>query len=885
MPKTFYILDGTAYIYRAFYAIRELSNARGLPTNAVYGFTKMLQKIVEEKKPDYIAIAFDAKGPTFRHALYDGYKADRPPMPDALSPQLPYIDKIVDAFRIPTFREPGLEADDLIGTLAKKGTAAGLEVVIASGDKDMYQLIGAQVSVYDPMKEKVFTTETIEEQFGIKPDQIVEMMGLMGDSSDQIPGVAGVGKKTAMQLIHTFGSIENLLSHLKEVKKPKLREKLEASKEIARLSLELVTIRTDCDIPFALDCFISRSPDVEKLRPLCEELGFSTLLKTLIPPPGKPKQRRQIGRIVDAAGFSALISGITEGQAITLRPFTTGEGAMDTQLRGIALATHTGKAIYLPLQKGEGLPASLKTLLSSGRSPVYGHGLKILLTILKRQGIVCRAQLYDTEIAHYLLNPTRRGHSLEAAVLEYLPEDLNEGIHAQQAQGNLFAESPASMEIVSPEVVSPRLCREAALILPLSEVLSEMLASQSLNTLFRDVEMPLVSVLSDIEQCGVKIDLQALKAMSTTLAEKLASITARIYELAGREFNINSPKQLADILFVHLGLTPIKKTKTGYSTNEEVLKKLSLHHPLPEEILNSRQITKLKSTYIDALPKLVHPETGRVHTQLNQTITATGRLSSSDPNLQNIPVRGEMGRHIRETFIADEGYYILSADYNQIELRILAHLSEDPQLIAAFQSGEDVHTQTAVELFGLSKDEITQEMRRAAKTVNFGIIYGISPFGLSNNLGVSMKEAKRYIDLYFEHFRGVKHFFEKTLITAGKTGYVTTLFDRRRFIPELASMNSFTRGIGERLAMNTPVQGSAADIIKLAMIKVASWMTDSKLKSKMTLQVHDELLFEVPEEELTIMKENVTRLMEEAANLKVPLIVDVGVGANWSEAH
>jgi len=880
MAKTFYILDGTAYIYRAFYAIRELSNDVGLPTNAVYGFTKMLQKIIDEKKPDYIAIAFDAKGPTFRHEMYSGYKADRPPMPDALSPQIPYIDLIVEAFRIPSFRETGLEADDLIGTLAKKGVSAGLEVVIASGDKDMYQLIGPQTRVYDPMKEKIFTTETIEEKFGIKPDQIVEMMGLMGDSSDQIPGVSGVGKKTAMQLIQSFGTIENLLMHLDKVKRPKLREKLEASKEIARLSLELVTIKTDCDIPFVLDHLMRQSPDVEKLRPLCEELGFSTLLKSLSPASGKPKPPKVIGQIVDSAGFSAAISKIEKGQAIALRPFTSGQGAIDTVLSGIALATESGKTMYLPLQESEELPETLKALLCSGTSPVHGHDLKSLLTIFKRQGIVCKAPLFDTKIALYLLNPSSRDHSLEAATPKYLHESLNEVVDDKPTQTELFSKNDES-----PELISSIFCQEASVILPLSLVLNKAMESQSLISLFCDVEMPLVSVLSDIEQTGVKIDREALRKMSDSLAEKLVAITATIYELAGHEFNINSPKQLATILFDEIGLTPVKKTKTGYSTNEEVLKKLSVHHALPGEILNSRQITKLKSTYIDALPKLLHPETGRVHTRLNQCIAATGRLSSSDPNLQNIPVRGEMGRHIRETFIADEGHHILSADYNQIELRILAHLSGDAQLISAFQNGEDVHTQTAVELFGLSKDEITQEMRRAAKTVNFGIIYGISPFGLSNNLGISMKEAKRYIDLYFEHFKGVKAFFEVTLKNATDLGYVTTLFGRRRTIKELASSNSFTRGVGERLAMNTPVQGSAADIIKLAMIEISNWMDNSDIKSKMTLQVHDELLFEVPEAELSIMKEHVTTLMEGAADLQVPLTVDVGVGANWSEAH
>ncbi len=871
MAKTFFIIDGSSYIYRAFYAIRELSNTAGLPTNATYGFTKMLLKIINEKKPDYLAIAFDAKGDTFRNEMYAEYKAHRPPMPDLLRQQIPYIHSMVEAFQIPLIQQVGLEADDLIGTLAKKGEAEKLDVTIVTGDKDMYQLITPKVIVYDSMKDRSYTEESIQEKFGIAPNQIVEMMGLMGDAVDNIPGVKGIGKKTAMQLIQNFGTIENLLSRIDEINRPKQREILESEAERARLSRDLATIKTDCPMDFDLHRFETQAPDAGQLVPLCEELEFYNLLKELVPSPATPELSYQI---IDEKKLPALVSEIKKNGAVAFTLLSSESNAMNAAPLGFAFATPSGQHYYLPLQAETAFPDLLKQCFASPKILFYGHDLKPVLTVLKRHGIPFLGKLFDIKIAAYLISPTRRDYSLEVLAQEYLKEQMN------SEEQTLF-----SAPDTSSESLAKKCCHEADVILRLSQKLAPRLEAQGLKTLFNDMETPLIFVLSDIEQNGVKIDTALLKTMSQELEETLAILTEKIYTLAGGEFNINSPKQLADILFNRLGLTPLKKTKTGYSTNEDVLIQLSLKHPLPAEILNSRQIVKLKSTYVDALPKLVHPLTGRIHTQLNQTVAATGRLSSTEPNLQNIPIRGEMGQRIREAFIAAPGNVLLSADYNQIELRLLAHLSGDPKLLEAFKNGDDVHTRTAMELFDLPKDHVTQDMRRAAKSVNFGIIYGISPFGLANNIGVSMPEAKGYIDRYFALYEGVRVFLDHILKDATDLGYVTTIFGRRRDIPELASTNSFTRGVGERLATNTPLQGSAADIIKVAMINIWRWMADAQVKSLMTLQIHDELIFDVPADEVSLMKEKVKTLMEGAVQLKIPLTVDVGVGKNWAEAH
>jgi len=884
MAKQFYIIDGSGYLYRAFYAIRELSNSAGLPTNAVYGFTQMLLKIIKDKKPDYLAIAFDERGPTFRHEQYENYKVDRPSMPDPLSQQIPYIHKMVEAFRIPLLKDAGLEADDLIGALAKKGEAAGLEVVIVTGDKDMYQLITPHVTVYDSMKDKLHTETTIQERFGIAPNQIVEMMGLMGDKVDNIPGVAGIGEKTAVTLIKEYGTIENLLEHLDQVKKPKLRQSLETEQDKARLSRELATIQVDCPVEFDLEKLETQDPDLDQLIPLLKELEFPSLLKTFAPAPSASEGAYMR---IDEAALPALVQAIQAGGAFAFHFLTDDGEPMTAATLGLALSAAAASGHYLPLPEGAKMPADLSALFASEAIVKIGHDLKNAALLLHRKGCALKGKNLDTMIAAYLLNPGRRDQSLEAIALDSLQAHLPPLKEKENNKKGKSEAAPPSPEAISAaaEALGEALARRAEVLFRLAKQLSEGMAAQSLTKLFEEMEMPLVAVLADIEETGVLIDLKALAEMSNELEERLADLEKTIYQLAKGEFNINSPKQLAEILFERLELKPIKKTKTGYSTNEEVLKQLAAEHPLPAEILNSRQLTKLKSTYIDALPKLVNPKTGRVHTQLNQTVAATGRLSSKNPNLQNIPIRGDLGRRIREAFIAAPGNVLLSADYNQVELRILAHLSDDPKLIESFRTGEDIHSRTAIEIFGLGNDDITAEMRRAAKAVNFGILYGMSAFGLSNNIGVSLQESKRYIELYFEHYQGVKDYIDRSLKEATEKGYVTTLFDRRRQIPELASSNSFTRGIGERLAINTPVQGSAADIIKLAMISIWQWMQANKCKSKMTLQIHDELLFEVPEDEVDLMKKEVVKRMENVIALKVPITVDVGVGLNWSEAH
>ncbi|MFQ5580787.1 MAG: DNA polymerase I [Nitrospiria bacterium] len=876
MKKSFYIIDGSAYVYRAYFAIRELSTSSGLPTNAIYGFAQMLLKLIKDKHPDYLAITFDTQGPTTRHSAYAEYKSHRPEMPDSLQLQIPYIHRLVEAFQIPSLMQEGVEADDLIGTLSKKGEAAGLQVVIVSGDKDMFQLITPSVTIYDSMKEKVITEDSILEKFGVTPPQMVEIMGLMGDTADNIPGVRGIGKKTAIQLIGQFGSIDHLLENLDQVKRPKLREMLASQAEEARLSRSLVTIDTDCPIDFDQDALRCRPGDPERLIPLFRELEFSALIREFQPSAPKQEVQHQVVKPSECGKIATLVNKSGE---LGLEFLSTSLTPMSADWVGIALVPEAGRLFYLSLEDQDDLPEAIKDVLASHEIVKVGHNLKPLLILLKNRGISLQGRIVDTMIPAYLLNPDRRDHSIEAVALELLNENL---VPMKEMVSDGKSNSKKDL---NPALFPAALCKRADAALRLSKIFPPLLEKQSLTALFSDIEVPLVTVLADIERNGVKIDTALLGELSRELEGKISALTETIHNLAGEAFNVNSPKQLAYILFEKIGLTPIKKTKTGFSTNEEVLTQLAVQHPLPAEVLSIRQLVKLKSTYVDALPRLVHPETQRVHTQLNQTITATGRLSSKEPNLQNIPIRGEIGKRIRGAFTVEPGHCLLSADYSQIELRILAHMSEDPQLLESFQIGEDVHTRTAIEIFGLLKEEITSEMRRAAKAVNFGIIYGQSPFGLSAGLGVSMNEAKRYIDLYFEHYHGVRLFIDETLKTAAEKGYVTTLLNRRRQIRDLASPNSHKRGMGERMAINTPIQGSAADIIKLAMIAIWRWMREEKLASRMTLQVHDELIFEVPLDEVDLMKKQVVSLMEGVVELKVPLTVDIGTGQNWSEAH
>lgn len=885
--KTFYIIDGNSYIYRAFYAIRNLSTSQGLPTNAVFGFANMLLKVIKEKSPDMLAIVFDPKGPTRRHIEYKEYKAHRPPMPKDLVQQIPYIHNLVEAFRIPVFVQEGQEADDVIATLARKAEADGHLVVIVTGDKDIMQLVGNNISIYDTLKEKVYGPDEVLERWGVKPEQMAEIIGLMGDSSDNIPGVEGIGEKTAQTLIKQYGTIENLLTHAHEISKPKLKQSLIEHADLARLSRDLAVLHTDIPIPLSYDAVKPKEPDNAALLAILRKLEFPSLLKYVT------QEEQKVGTyetILSEKDFQSLLDTISSAEAFCFDTETTSLDPLNAELVGIAFAVKPHHAYYLPFSHTYlGAPkqiacdqaiAALKPIFANPNIKKIGQNLKYDLLVLSQYGVVVNGISFDTMIASYLLNPSRTSHGMDALALEYLNYKT---MTYEEVCGT--GKKQICFDLVSVEIATRYAAEDADITLQLQRIFAPLLLEQNLMPLFQDMEMPLMEVLVDMEKTGVKINADFLKTMSGKLGTEMKEIEKNIFELAGIEFNINSPKQLAEILFNKLNLTPIKKTKTGFSTDVDVLEELAHVHTLPAEILKYRTLAKLKSTYVDALPTLINPRTQRLHTSLNQTVTATGRLSSSEPNLQNIPIRTDVGREIRKAFIADPGCSLLSADYSQIELRILAHMSNDPALIETFQRDEDIHTRTASEIFGLDPEEISAEMRRNAKAVNFGIIYGISAFGLAQNIGVSNSEAKKYIDNYFGRYPEVRAYLDKTVHDAKQNGYVTTLLGRRRPIPELGSGTAAIRNFGERTAVNTPIQGTAADLIKLAMIHIQARLQKEGLKSKMILQVHDELVFEMPDNEIETMKTLVKHEMENVLALSVPIKVDMCVGKNWEEAH
>ena len=882
-----YIIDGNSYIYRAFYAIRNLSTSSGLPTNAVFGFANMLLKVIKEKSPDMVAIAFDPKGPTRRHTEFQDYKAHRPPMPRDLVPQIPYIHKLVEAFRIPVFIQEGQEADDMIATLARKAESAGVGVTIVTGDKDLLQLVGPNIKVYDTLKEKVYRPEDVEERFGVPPERMVEIMGLMGDASDNIPGVPGIGEKTARTLIQEHGTIETLLAHAHEITRPKLRQSLMENAHLARLSRELARLHDDVPIRVDYDALKAKEPDNPALLALLRTLEFPSLLKYVTQ---EPEKEKHYVTVLEEAQLQNLIRALSTTEEFCFDTETTSRDAMLAGLVGVSFSLKPHEAFYLPLGHAylnapeqidlEHALAALKPVFANPAIRKIGQNMKYDLLVLGHYGIEVKGIYFDTMIASYLLNPGRPSHSLDALALEFLNYKTTT---YSDVTGS--GKKQIGFHEVDIKTATDYSGEDADITLRLKQLLAPGLKEQSLEKLFRDIEMPLMEVLVDMERTGVKINAGFLAALSKRLEKETAKIIKTIYELAGAEFNINSTKQLADILFVKLQLMPTKRTKTGFSTNVDVLEELAHLHPLPAEILKYRTLAKLKSTYIDALPAMINPKTGRLHTSFNQTVTATGRLSSSDPNLQNIPIRTGVGREIRQAFIAEGGASLLSADYSQIELRVLAHMSADPGLIQTFIEDQDVHTRTASEIFGLPPDEITPEMRRKAKAVNFGIVYGISAFGLAQDIGVSNSEAKRYIDSYFSRYPKVREFIDSTVRDARINGYVTTLFGRRRFIPELSSSVVAVRNFGERTAVNTPIQGSAADLIKLAMIQIQRRLYREQLRSKMILQVHDELVFEVPDDEIELMKKLVQDEMEGVVTLAVPVRADLGRGQNWDEAH
>jgi DNA polymerase-1 len=881
-----FLIDGSSYIFRAFYAIGHLSSSKGVPTNAAFGFTQMLLKVLKDHQPDYVVIALDSRAPTFRSEVYKEYKANRPAMPENLAAQIPYIKRIIEGFRIATLELDGYEADDLIGTVAK-GVESEVDVVIITGDKDILQLVDERIQVYDTMKEKRYGIQEVIERFGVRPDQVVDVMGLAGDAIDNIPGVPGIGEKTATTLIKDFGSIEHLLDHLDQVPQKKLKEKLSTHGKLAKLSKELATIHTDVPIRCELKDFALASSDAESLREIFKELEFTKFLKDL--PRDQRGPEKDYRLVTNREEFIALLENLKRINYFSIDLETTSPYPMWADLVGISVAHTPHQAFYIPVghteRKEKQLPLSwvleqLKPILEDGKIRKVGQNIKYEWIVLKRHGIDLRGIHGDTMITSYLLNPTKHNHNLGEIAREHLDRNLMEYKEVVGTGGKAV-----TFDQVDLDRARDYSCEDADVTLQLSHLLFPRLEDEGLQDLYGQVEIPLIVVLAKVEMNGVKIDTDLLSNFSKEVGSQLQQQMERIYHLAGERFNINSSQQLGKILFEKLRLPVVKKTKTGYSTDVDVLTKLSIQHDLPLEILSYRNLSKLKSTYIDALPKLVHPGTGRIHTSYNQTVTATGRLSSSDPNLQNIPIRTEEGNRIRQAFIPEKGWVILSADYSQIELRLLAHLSQDPSLLQAFQRDEDIHARTASEIFGVSMENVTPSMRREAKVINFGIIYGMSAYGLSQQLGVESKIAQVYIDEYFRKYTGVKQYIENSLEGARQRGYVTTLLHRRRYLPDIQSPATNIRQAAERMAINSPLQGTAADIIKMAMIRIQNGIEENGLSTKMIMQVHDELVFEVPGDELQRSGPMIQREMEAVMELSVPLKVSVHSGSNWAEAH
>jgi len=883
-----FLVDGSNYVYRAFYAIRELSNSKGFPTNAIYGFTNMLMKLCREWEPDYIAVVLDAKGPTFRHEMYEDYKATRKEMPGELAAQMPYIKDIVSGFSIPVIEQQGMEADDIIGTLVKRYTARDVDMVIVSGDKDMMQLVSNEVVLVDTMKDKTYDVEGVREKFGVGPEKVVEILGLAGDTSDNIPGVPGVGQKTALKLIDEFGTMEEVLKNVERVKNARVRNKLNEYAEQARLSRDLATIKTDIDLEVDLEDFRRKEPDDDALKELFKEFEFSSLLQTL---KMRKFEKGNYHLIVSEEGLNDMVQRLREAKEVAFDLVLSASEPMRATVVGVSFCIDSEEAYYIPLLSHEysEVPAQLPNdavlrritpLMADDGMKKSAHDVKQALVALSRRGVALRGAACDVMVAAYVLNPSKRNFSLEELSIEFLDREMTS---LKDLTGSGAKEIPVTA--VPVEAMMKYSCSRAVTVCRLSSLLREEIREEGLLDLFDGVEMPLVAVLASMEEEGVLLDVELLQELSEQLASLMAMSEEKIYRLAGETFNINSPKQLQVILFDKMALPKGKKTKEGYSTDVEVLTQLAQSYELPAEILAYRSLSKLKSTYVDALPVLVNPDTGRVHTSYNQTVAATGRLSSSNPNLQNIPIRTTEGKRIRQAFIAPEGCVIVSADYSQIELRILAHLSEDEALIEAFRTEEDIHTRTASDIFGVFPEMVNAEMRRQAKVINFGILYGMSPFGLSKELGINQRLAKAYIDEYFLKYRKVREFLDEILSMVRRDGYVTTLLNRRRFLPEINSRNMTVRKFAERMAVNTPIQGTAADLIKIAMLNIWWLMGEKKLRSKMILQVHDELDFEVPIDEKDEMVKLVRREMEEVISLHVPLRVDISSGHNWDEAH
>ena len=902
--RTLFLIDGSSQMYRAYHAFRGrgLSNQEGHTTHAVYVFVTMLRKLIADHHPEYLAASFDLAGPTFRDQLVTDYKANRAAMPDDLAEQINWVHEACEAMGVPILTAAGYEADDVIGTVARRARADDFEVAIVSIDKDFFQMVGPGVRVYDPREDGAwFDDDGVVQKFGVRPAQVTDVLALVGDTSDNVAGVPGIGKKGAIDLVTQFGGLDALLERLNELK-PKQREALSAHREGALRSRELVTIRTDVPLDVELESLRYRGPSRERCYELFTRLDFRVIINDYAPPPATADSvDKDYALVTSTTELDALIAGLRAEGEFAFRIIPDQPSSTRARIVGIAFSTREREARYLPLGHENG--DSSGDLLASASAPAQadaataferlkplfedetirkvGHDLKFETIVLARHGISLRGLAFDSMLASYLLDATRPGHPLEETSLEHLSYQAltEEDVCGRGAKAVPFAQlAPATLLTYAAE--------RADLVRQLSGRLAPLLVTDHLEPVYRELEMPLVPVLAAIERAGIRLDVDVLSVQSRHVEEQLAEYTARIFELAGEGFNINSPQQLGRILFEKLQLTPGKKTgKTrSQSTAADVLEELALTHELPRLVLDWRALHKLKSTYIDALPLMVHPETGRVHTCFNQAVAATGRLSSSDPNLQNIPIRTELGREIRRAFVAAPGHVLISADYSQIELRVLAHMAGEEALIEAFRTGEDIHERTGLKLFGADSGLDKHVLRSRSKMVNYAVLYGKTAFTLSKDIDVTQEAAQEFIDAYFAGFPRVRAFIDRTLEEARQTGVVKTMAGRRRLVPNLTSRNFQMRAQAEREAVNMPIQGSAADILKKAMIDLHAELPRRGLKTRMILTVHDELLFESPREEAEAAEALVRERMENAMSLSVPLTVDVGIAENWRDA-
>ena len=892
-----FLIDGQSYIYRAFYAVRGLTNSEGLPTNAIFGVVNMLQRIRDEHAPSYLGMVLDAPGKNFRHHAYPKYKANRAAMPDEMRVQMPHIKEVVGAYRIPILEMAGYEADDIIATLATRWERDGAEVVIVSGDKDLMQVVSDRVTMLDTMQDKRIGPAEVHAKFGVEPGRVVEVQALMGDSTDNIPGVPGVGEKTAIKLIAQWNDLVGVLDNGAAIK-GKLGERVREHAELARLSKTLATLDRDVPLDVRIDDLAVTEPDRGRLRALFGTFEFRRLLDALDADGAPSAASENAASLPDAAPtgryetvstpvqLRAVVKAIRAAGTFCLDTETTALDAIDAELVGIALAVEEERAWYIPMAHAaddtpqldrEAVLDAVRDLLADEGLTLVGQNLKYDLTVLANYGLRSANRLADTMLASYLLNPAQR-HNLDALAQEHLGYGmLSYSTVTDDAEKNFADVAVADATRYAGE--------DADITLRLAHRLLPRLEDEGMAVLFSEVEAPLIPILVEMERTGIQVDTAVLAGLSDEFGGKLSGLEEEIYALAGEPFNIASPKQLQHILFDKLALPPVKKTKTGASTDQSVLERLADQHPLPDKILAYRGFAKLRSTYVEALAKLIRADTGRVHTSFNQSVAATGRLSSTNPNLQNIPIRTEEGRRIRTAFVPEPGWTLLSADYSQIELRLLAHISRDPVLTEAFRDGQDVHARTAAEIFDTDMAAVTSEQRREAKTINFGIIYGMGAQRLARTLRIPFKTAQEYIAQYFARYQGIKAYMDEIVASAREYGYVTTLRGRRRYLPDLRSNSPQLLSAAERVAVNTPIQGTAADVIKLAMLAIAARLRASGLRARMLLQVHDELLFEVPEDETDRVGALVRESMEQVMPLKVPLRVDVGSGRNWAEAH